>query len=152
MQELPSEKPKQMINRKELATTANDLELESPKGDEQAVAVLGKGELPTPANKHELEHNVTAAELQSPAWDGGQMQERAFTPSHQAEHELDAGAPVQPPDSQSNPHSQTFSQPFESFEPVAAELPTHREPASSQASSQTVLFGDKYSGGKFLSD
>ena len=138
LQELPSEKPKQIIARKELATSANDLELESPKEDEQPVERLQKPELPTPANKHELEHNFTAAELQSPAWDVGQVQDQAPSPPYQQEHELDAGAPLQNPDSHPKPlPQQTFSQPFESFDPIATELPSTQEPEP--ASSQTVL-------------
>jgi len=131
----------QMIGRKELATAANDLELKSRKDDKQRVEDLQSNELPTLENKHELEHSVKAAELQSPAWDGGQMQEHAFSPPYQLEPELDvgAGAPLRSSDSQSHPQ-QTFSQPFESFEPVATELPSRQhEPASSRASSQTIL-------------
>lgn len=82
VQELPGKKPTHTIARKELATAANDLELESPKRDEQPVEVIQSRELPTPANKHELEHSVTAAELQSPAWDDGQVQEQAFSPPY----------------------------------------------------------------------
>lgn len=134
-----------MISRQELSTSANDLELESPIGDGKPVKVTQRSELPTPANKHELEHSVTAAELQRPAWDSGQVQEPAFRSPYPLEHELDANAgteaPLQNPDSHSYPlPQQTFSQPFESFEPVVTEVPsTQHEPVSLGASSQTIL-------------
>ena len=143
VQELPDKEPTSA--RQELSTSANDLELESPKGDGKPVEVMQRSELPTPANKHELESSVTAAGLQSPAWDSGQVQEPAFRPLNLPEHELDAHAgteaSLQSPDSHSNPlPQQTFSQPFESFEPVFTELSsTQHEPVSLGASSQSIL-------------
>ncbi|KFZ11322.1 hypothetical protein V502_07601 [Pseudogymnoascus sp. VKM F-4520 (FW-2644)] len=143
--ELPDKEPTHTIARQELSTAANDLELESPKGDGQPVEVMQRSELPTPANKHELEHSVTAAELQRPAWDSGPVQEPASGPLYQLEHELDAHAgteaPLQGPDSHSHPlPQQTFSQPFESSEPVFTELSsTQHESVSLGASSQSIL-------------
>ncbi|OBT90274.1 hypothetical protein VE02_01271 [Pseudogymnoascus sp. 03VT05] len=143
VQELPSKEPTDMIARQELSTAANDLELESPKGDAQPGGAMQRSELPTPANM--LEHSATVAELQSPAWDSGQVQEPAFRPPNQLEHELDAHVdtegPLQSPDSHSHPlPQQTFSQPFESFEPAATKLlSTQHEPVSLGASGQTIL-------------
>lgn len=143
MQELPDKEPTSA--RQELSTSANDLELESPKGDGKPLEVMQRSELPTPANKHELESSITTAGLQSPAWDSGQVQEPAFRPLNLPEHELDAHAgteaSLQSPDSHSNPlPQQTFSQPFESFEPVFTELSsTQHEPVSLGAASQTIL-------------
>ncbi|KFY27500.1 hypothetical protein V491_00885 [Pseudogymnoascus sp. VKM F-3775] len=121
VQKLPDKDPTHTIDRQKLSTSANGLELETPKRDGQSLAGMQRSELPTPANRHELDaHAGTKAPLQSPN-----------SHSHP-------------------PPQQTFSQPFESFEPVATQLPnTQHEPVTLGASSQTIHLDTSTAEGSF---